>query len=60
MEVKIYTVKAKGPASNKWVKDIKWQNKKAKAERKSTRDLKNLYILLEKSAQGLGSRRECC
>ena len=31
-----------------------WQHKNDKAERKSTRDLKNLYILLENSAAGLG------
>ena len=33
---------------------------KAKAERKSARNLKNLHILLENSAEGLRSRREHC
>ena len=35
-------------------------NKKTKAERKSASDLENLRILLENSAEGLGSRREHC
>ena len=34
--------------------------KKAKAARYSIRDLKNLCILLENSAEGLGSRKEDC
>ena len=33
-------------------------NKKTKAERKSASDFENLRILLENSAEGLGSRRE--
>ena len=33
---------------------------KAKDERKSARDIKKLRILLENSAESLGSRRECC
>ena len=37
-----------------------WQHKKAKAARYSAWDLKNLRILLEYSAEGLGARRECC
>ena len=43
-------------------KTIKAQkkHKKAKVTRYSARDLKNIYILLEKLAEGLGSRRECC
>ena len=32
----------------------------AKVARYSTKDLKNLYILLKNSAEGLGSRREHC
>ena len=35
-------------------------NKKTKAERKSASDFENLRILLENSAEGLGSRRERC
>ena len=40
MEVHIYSVKAKSQAVNICVKDIR---KKAKAKRKSARDLKNLF-----------------
>ena len=39
---------------------MKWQHKKAKAERKSAGDLKNLLILPENSAEGFMSRRERC
>ena len=39
---------------------FKQQHKRAKAKRKSARDLKNLSILPENSAEGLRSRRECC
>ena len=35
-----------------------WKHKKAKAERKSVRDLKNLRVLPKSSAEGLGSRRD--
>ena len=34
--------------------------KRPKSKKKSVRDLKNLGILLENSAEGLGSRRERC
>ena len=37
---------------------IQWQHKKAKAARYSARDLKNLLILPENSAESLRSRRE--
>ena len=37
-----------------------WQHKKTRAKRKSARDLKNLHILPESSAEGLGSRTEHC
>ena len=36
------------------------QHKKVKAERKSARDLKNLHILPENSAEDLRSLSECC
>ena len=44
------------------VKQVPYESKiaKAKAERKSARSLKNLRILSENSAEGLGSRRERC
>ena len=50
MEVHIYTVKAKSETGYIWVKDIM----------RTARDRKNLHILPENSAEGLGSRRECC
>ena len=37
-----------------------YDNKKAKAARYSARDLKNIRILSENSAEGLGPRRERC
>ena len=57
MEVHICTVKAKSQAGNIEVKDV-MTAQKGQSEKK--RDLKNLWILLENSAEGLGSRRECC
>ena len=39
---------------------IWWQYEKAKAARYSAKDLKNLCILPENSAEGLGCRREHC
>ena len=39
---------------------IQWQHKKAKAARFSAWDLKNFHILLENSAEDLGSKREHC
>ena len=36
------------------------KNKKAKAEKKSVMDLKNLCLLLENSVEGLASRRQHC
>ena len=61
MEVHLYSVKAKSKTGNMWVKHtIQWQHKKAKAKRKSARDLKNLHILSENSTDGLRSRRERC
>ena len=39
---------------------IKWQHRKAKVERKSARDVKNLHILLEHSAEDMVFKRECC
>ena len=40
--------------------NILWQHKKAKAARYSARDLKNLRILPENSAEGFMSRRQHC
>ena len=57
MEVHIYSVKAKSQAGNVQVKDV-MTTQKGQSEKK--RDLKNLRILLENSAEGIGSRRECC
>ena len=57
MEVHICIVKAKSQAGNIEVKDV-MTTQKGQSEKK--RDLKNLWILLENSAEGLGSRRECC
>ena len=72
MEVHIYSVKAKSQAVNICVKDIR---KKAKAKRKSARDLKNLCFTIkfsrgpqvqEKALLGLPSINEntlpmsCC
>ena len=51
MEVHICSVKA--------IESSMWQYKKVKAIRYSARDLKNLSILPETLAEGLGSRREC-
>ena len=59
MEVHIYSIKAKSQAGNIWVK-YRMTIQKAKAERKSARDLKNLFILPENSAEGLRHRRERC
>ena len=57
MEVHIHNVKSQ--AGNIWVKDMATQ-KVLLAKRKSARNLKNLCILSENSAEGLGSRREHC
>ena len=57
MEVHICSVKAKSQAGNVQVKDV-MTTQKGQSEKK--RDLKNLRILLENSAEGIGSRRECC
>ena len=57
MEVHICIFKAKGQAGNIEVKDV-MTTQKGQSEKE--RDLKNLWILLENSAEGLGSRRECC
>ena len=57
MEVHICIVKAKSQAGNIEVKDV-MTTQKGQSEKK--RDLKNLWILLENSAEGLGSRKECC
>ena len=57
MEVHVYSVKAKSQADNIWVKDIM---AKAKAIRYSARDLKNLRIFPENSAEDLGCRRDRC
>ena len=57
MEVHICIVKAKSQAGNIEVKDL-MTTQKGQSEKK--RDLKNLWILLENSAEGFGSRRECC
>ena len=60
MEVHIYSIKAKSQAGNIWVKVI-MTTLKAKAIRYSAKDLKNLCILLESSAEGgFGSRRKHC
>ena len=59
IEVHIYCVKAETQAGNmsqRYNDNIKWP----KPLRYSARDLKNLCILLENSAEGLGSRREGC
>ena len=50
MEVHIYSVKVKRQSGNIGVKDITT----------TARDCKNLHILLENLAEGLGSRSECC
>ena len=57
MEVHICIVKAKSQAGSIEVKDV-MTTQKGQSEKK--RDLKNLRILLENSAEGIGSRRECC
>ena len=57
MEVHICIFKAKSQAGNIEVKDV-MTTQKGQSEKE--RDLKNLWILLENSAEGLGSRRECC
>ena len=59
MEVHIYHAKAESQAGNmsqRYNDNIK----RPKPLRYSARDLKNLRILHENSAEGLGSRRECC
>ena len=60
MELQLYSVKAESQRCNIWCKDIKWQHKKVNVGRYSARDLKNLSILPENSAEGLGPRREHC
>ena len=57
MELHIYSLKTESQASNIWVND--GQHKKAKVAKYSATDLKDLCILSENSADGLGSRREC-
>ena len=57
MQAHIYSVKAKSQVGNIWVKDIMATKKKTKATRYSDRDLKNLLILSENSAEGLWSKR---
>ena len=39
---------------------MRWQHRKATAERKLAGDLKNLHVLPQNSAEGLGSRRQRC
>ena len=58
MVVHIHSVKAKSQAGNVQVKDIMTIQKGQSG--KKIRDLKKLRILLENSAEGLESRRECC
>ena len=59
MEVHLYQVKAESQAGNM---SQRYNNniKRPKPLRYSARDLKNLCILLENSAEGLKSRRERC
>ena len=59
MEVHIYRIKAESQAGN-MIQGYNDNIKRPKPLRYSARDLKNLCILLENSAEGLGSRRECC
>ena len=54
-----HSVKAKSQAGHIWVKDI-MTKKNTKVERYSARDLKNLCIFPENSADCIRSRRECC
>ena len=54
MEVHIHSVKAR-----RQVDDI-WEHEKSKPKRKADWDLINLHILLENSAEDLGSRRKHC
>ena len=55
-----YTVLKQRHKLVKFESKIKWQHKKAKAERKSSRNCKNFHVLPENLAKGLGSRREHC
>ena len=58
MEVHMYSDNAKINAGNTWFKAIMTTQKERKsAKRKSVRDLKNLCILQENSAESIGSRR---
>ena len=55
MEINIYsTVNVKSQVGNIW--DIT-TTQKVQSQKKSARDLKNLWILPENSAEDLGSRR---
>ena len=56
MEVHTYSVTAR-LKQVKYDSKIKWQHKKAKAERKSARNCKNFHVLPENLAEGLGSGR---
>ena len=60
IDVHIYSNKAESQPGNTWVEISSWHHKKAKAERRSAGDLENSCILLENSAEGLGSRAEHC
>ena len=59
LEVHLYSAKAKSQAANIWVKDI-MTTEKGQSQRCSARDLKNLHIFLENSAEGLGFWRDHC
>ena len=56
-KVHIYSIKTKSQAGNTWVKD-RMTTQKTKANRTLAKNLKNLRILSENLAEGLGSRRE--
>ena len=56
MKVCIYSVKAKSQAGNTWVKDL-MATQKDQCWKKISLESKNLHILLENSAENLGSRR---
>ena len=58
MKVHMYSDNAKINAGNTWFKAIMATEKERKsAKRKSVRDLKNLCILQENSAESIGFRR---
>ena len=59
IEVHIYSVKANSQFGNIWVKDL-MITQKGQSQRKLGRNLENLCILPENSAEGFESRWEHC